>query len=187
MIYLQLIVGSEEVPGDGSILGYEGQIEIESFGWKVEAKHIPKGREEYTTAVHPKSIQFVKLVDTATPNLCKHMEAKARFATATVTMLTTGWAGQGSSHQRLVQLVLSRGYIEEVHITASESGKVVALKENLTLSYEKSEIRYFPFDAARRARTNVITRFELDPDKMNTDKKKDASVSLVKDKNWESK
>ena len=182
MIYLQLIVGSEEVPGDGSILDYEGQIEIESFSWKVEAKHDQKGEAgAYTTAVYPKSIRFSKLVDTATPNLCKHMDAKARFATATVTMLTTGWAGQGSSHQRLMQLVLSRGYIEDVNISANESGKVVALKETLTLSYEKSEIRYFPFDAARRARTNVITRFELDPDKMAKD------VSLVKDKNWESR
>ena len=80
---------------------------------------------------------------------------------ATITMLTMAWIGKGSSHQRVMQLVLSDGYIEDVSIQASESGKAVALKEKLTLSYAKSTLLYFPFDAARRARGNMTTKFEL--------------------------
>ena len=85
MIYLQLIVGSEEVWGDGTTLGYEGQIEIESFSWKIGVKHKYE-QNEWRTEVRPKSISLEKLVDSATANLCKHLSAtdeKGKFTTAT--------------------------------------------------------------------------------------------------------
>jgi hypothetical protein len=99
------------------------------------------------TEVRPKSISLEKLVDSATANLCKHLSAtdeKGKFTTATITMLTAGWVGQNSSRQRLTQLVLSSGYIEDLKLRASESGKAVALKETLTLSLRQERAPLFP-------------------------------------------
>jgi type VI protein secretion system component Hcp len=161
MIYLELIVRAEPILGDGTTPDYGGQIEIESFDWKMSAKHIYEGDDFIRTEMHPKCISLNKLVDPATPNLCKYLDERAQFSKATITMLTMAWVGKGSSHQRVMQLVLSDGYIEDLSIQASESGKAVALKEKLTLSYAKSTVLYFPFDAARRARGNMTTKFEL--------------------------
>jgi type VI protein secretion system component Hcp len=160
MIYLELIVGSEPVLGDGTARDYGGQIEIESFDWKMAAAHDYEGDDFIRTEMHPKCISLNKLVDPATPNLCRYMYDRTPFSTATITMLTMAWVAQGS-HQRIMQLTLSDGYIEELGIQASESGKAVALKEKLTLSYAKSRLLYFPFDAARRARGNMTSKFEL--------------------------
>jgi len=161
MIYLELIVRAEPILGDGTTTDYGGQIEIESFDWRMSAKHIYEGDDLIRTEMHPKCISFNKLVDPATPNLCKYMDERAQFSKATITMLTMAWIGKGSSHQRVMQLTLSDGYIEDLSIQASESGKAVGLKEKITLSYAKSTLLYFPFDAVRRARGNMTTKFEL--------------------------
>ena len=70
MIYLELIVGGNQVDGDGTAPDYGGQIEIESFDWKLKAEHIyePDGRD-MRTQVTPRHISLSKYVDPATPNV----------------------------------------------------------------------------------------------------------------------
>ena len=109
----------------------------------MSVKHKYESNDFVRTEIRPKSISFDKLVDPATPNLCKYWSAPTRrenSTTATITMLTVGWVGKNSSRQRVTQLVFQSGYIEDLKLRASESGKAVALKEKLTLSYDKSEL-----------------------------------------------
>lgn len=161
MIYLELIVGGNRVDGDGATPEYRGQIEIDSFDWKISAKSETGDGKKYSGPVMtPKRVSLNKSVDPATPNLCKHMQADTQFSRATITMLTMASDGQGSSHQKLVQLILENGYIEDVSISVSES-KWVSLTEKVTLSYAKSRLIYHLFDERRGGRGNKTSDFML--------------------------
>jgi type VI protein secretion system component Hcp len=161
MIYLELIVAAKPVAGGGTTIGYEGLIDIESFDWKIDAKHIEEPGGVVRTELAPRRIGLSKFFDPATPNLCKHLDARAQFSKATITMLGTALTVADGKPAKVMQLILSDGYIEEVSITASESSKAIALREKLTLSYATSKLIYHPMDAARLARGNKAMDFTL--------------------------
>lgn len=162
MIYLELIVAAKPVTGAGTIVGYEGQIEIESFDWKIDASHIEEPDGVVRTEITPKRINLDKFFDPATPNLCKHMNVRAQYAQATITMLSTTLKVADNKPARIMQLILSDGYIEDISIAATESGKAIALKERVTLSYARSRLIYHPMDPARLTRSNKAMDFTLE-------------------------
>ena len=161
MIYLKLVVNGKPVTGAGAIVGYEGQIEIESFTWKIKVNHTEEPNGSVRTEKLPKWIHLSKFFDPATPNLCTHMAAKTQFKTATITMLNAVSTGDRDEPTKVMQLTLKDGRIEEIGITASESGKAIALKEKLTLSYATSELNYHPMDVVRMTRGKKAMMFEL--------------------------
>ena len=161
MIYLELIVAAKPVTGDGTFIGYEEQIEIESFDWKIDASHIEEPAGVVRTELAPKRISLSKFFDPATPNLCTHLDARAQFSRATITMLGTALTVADSKPAKVMQLILSDGYIEEVSIQASESGKAIALRERLILSYATSKLIYHPMDPVRLTRGNKAMDFTL--------------------------
>jgi type VI protein secretion system component Hcp len=90
------------------------------------------------------------------------------FSTARLTMVSMVLAGAGGKTQKVMELLLSDGYVESVDLKASESNKAISIKETVTLSYTKCELMYYPPDPSDIRRTAPMT-FQLqlkDPDSM---------------------
>jgi type VI protein secretion system component Hcp len=161
MIYLKITFGNP-VKGSGTTVGYEEQIDIESFDWKVKVEQVTAaGTKEVRPKVTADAISLDKFFDASTSVLCSKMDDREQFSTATITMLTMNLAGANGQPQKLVEMILYDGYIKKLNIKASESGKSVALKETLTLTYDKLEVIYYPMDAVRQTRGSKSMPFLL--------------------------
>jgi len=162
-IFLKIVVDGNAIEGECASLGYEGQIEVESFSWQTEAKLTVNASTSsgYTAKLEQKHLKLTKVFDKASGNLYRvagQEPPRKKFSTALLTMVTMSVEG-GGKNNKILEVLLSDGHIEEVNLNASESGKTVGLRETVTLSFTKSELRYFPLNyiTGARARTAPMT------------------------------
>ena len=163
MIYLQILVSGTSVKGASTALGYEGQIVIDSFDWKLNAKHVVDDDRGYLvrTEMSAKHITLNKVFDMSTPTLCRYMNARTRFSRATITMLSMTMSDDRDQPLKMMEMVLKDGFIEDLGIHATESGKAIALKEKLSLSYDECQLVYYPVNAASMTRSSKASQFLL--------------------------
>lgn len=161
MIFLKLFVDGKPVLGEGTTEDYVGQIEVESFAWGMKAKHTEKGRDKVSVEVRPERVTLSKYFDKASTNLCVYADARKPFSTARLTFLSMVLKTSKEKPKPVMEMVFSDGYIEEVKLNASESGKSMTLKEDLSLSFRKFKLIYHPVELRRGAR-GAPTTFDLE-------------------------
>ena len=162
MIYLKLEVKGKPVVGESRLTGYENQIEIDAMTWAASAEHPGMGTNKSArTEVRPKSIRLTKVFDKSSTNLCTHMKNREPFKTATITVMSMVLDGDQGKNAEMMSIVLSDGYIESVDMSASESGKSMAVRENVTLSFRKFKLNYYPVDLQKGTRGAAKT-FDLE-------------------------
>lgn len=136
-------------------MGYEDQIEIDSFSWSTEAKITPDTKETsgYAVKLEQRHLKLTKAFDRSSGMLCKVAAAeppRKKFTSALLTMVTVSREGTEKNH-KVLQLLLEDGFIEEVSLDASEGSNAIELKETVTLSFSKSQFRYFPMSLGDQA------------------------------------
>lgn len=163
-LFLKIVVDGNPIEGESQSEGYEKQIEVESFSWQTQAtittdKSASSGHAVTLEQTH---LKLNKFFDSSTGLLCKVAATeppRKRFSTALLTMVSMSKERAQANH-RVLELLLSDGHIEEVTLNASEGGHALALRETVTLSFRKSELRYFPMShvvTGARAQTPQMT------------------------------
>ena len=163
-IYLDLRVGLNRVIGEATERFFDEQIAIESVSWEMESAHQPvqdkKDLRKVETLNRPKRVKLVKAFDRSTINLCDYMARRQLFESAKITMVKSlAWEEKPRSH---IEMMLKKGYVESVSLTASESDKSVAVKEEFTLSFSTIKILYYASPETGGQNSSAATTFQLD-------------------------
>lgn len=144
-LYLKLTVNGARIIGDSTEKHFERQIALEGMDWEFSASHEPvadsRDTRKVKTTATPKRVTLTKAFDRSTTNLCTLMAQRRPFSEAVIAMVK----GFGGDRPRtLIDVILTKGYVESVSLTASESSLSVAVKESVTLSFETLKIVYHP-------------------------------------------
>lgn len=161
MMFLKLYVKGKPVNGESEVQEYEKQIVIDSMSWDVSAAQVKGENTEAHTEVRPEHLKLTKVFDRSSSVLYKAMVEKEKFTTATVTTLTMAMAGKGDKIPKVMTMQVFDGYIESIDASASGSGKSIAVKETLTLSFKKAKLMYYPPSTSVSQRA-APTTFELE-------------------------
>lgn len=152
------ITSPKEVLGDVTIGGFTGQISIEAFSWGVQAKTIEKPNSEPKTTVEPKTLSLTKHFDRSSMVLCQMMESDKPFeATLRFVDPTTRAKGQ-SKFDSVLEIEMRGCHIENIALSADDSGKAVSVTERVTVSFEESvTFHYRSYDPSSRSRNKAMT------------------------------
>lgn len=159
------ILNPKEVLGEATIGGFSGQIAVESFSWGVEAETVEKPKSLPHTTVKPKTLSITKKFDRSSTVLCQMMDGDKPFS-ATLRFIdpTTMSKGQ-SKFDSILEISMVDCHIENISLSADDSGKSVSVTERLTLSFEKTiTFHYRSYDPTTRSRTKAMTAVVKTPD-----------------------
>ena len=151
LLFLHLVVNGQPVTGEAVMPGFKQQIELTGMSWNIKAEHKEKDDDPDTvdTTVALQQLKLEKAFDRSSTLLCRYMDKRTRFDTATITMLSATLWGADKRHLPLLTLRLKSGYVENLSLQVSPSGKSMAVKESLLLSYRASHLEYHPGDVTR--------------------------------------
>lgn len=153
------------VEGDCSIFGYEGLITLTSISWGASAE--PKAKEsDIQSPVKLKQVRLSKVYDRASTSLCNWMNSGKAFEKATLYFLDPAEASINSDEKfpAIMQMVLTKGYIDSISIKASDSKFGTAISEDLQLSFCQIELTYFPVNAKSKKRVGGFPFTSTQPD-----------------------
>ncbi len=135
--------------GDCTIPGFEGHIVLESFSWGISDS---TGGRKGTTArvLKAGTARLSKPYDRSSTALCKLMEldpAKSEFHFLRATLKFVDPASnKGTANAKLesiMEVEFTDGFVDEISVRVSEQGKMVSVKEDITLSFQTAvAVRY---------------------------------------------
>ena len=167
-LFLNLRIGLNRVFGESTERFFEDQIAIESLSWEMESSHQPvdvpkqpatKQPAKVVTLNKPKRVVLTKSFDKSTISLCDCMNKRKLYEVAKITMVKSlAWE---EKPRPLIEMTLTRGYVESVSLRASESDKSIGVKEEVTLSFSRIKMLYFPDAAVGPGKDAAATTFEL--------------------------
>ncbi len=155
LIYLNIDFGSGWVAGESTAKGYESRIEIESFGWGLKVKNRrdkDAGSTKSLTTLVPEVLKLEKFFDASSTALVKNMKDQKPFTIARLTF--ADMVLSDTAPQKIMQIVLMDGHVEDVRLSSSGSGKGMSVKETVSLSFRKIEMTYFPPGATKDVRAS---------------------------------
>lgn len=159
-IFLRIKIQGNPIRGEATTAGYEGEIEVESFSWGMSAKNsLRVDQQTASSRASYDRLSISKLYDKSSINLTRHMADRAIFDQVRLTVdHHQHAAGRGTKQANPVMFIdLADGYIEDVKLSMSEAGKSAMVKEDITLSFRKVDITYFPPSADRTKRDPAVT------------------------------
>lgn len=168
-IFLKIFIDGKPVKGESQAKGYEGQIEVESFSWSMLSKlHPQEGSKIVKVETRLKHLSFTKVYDSASGRLVTAAgilkgETRRREPVSTARFTVTSMvlsSGGSKNLSKMLEVILSDGEVEDVSLSASEGKDAISIKEEVTLSYRKSKVMYYPLDAASGNRTAPMS-FEI--------------------------
>ena len=154
LIYLDLGFGNGSVAGESTAAGYEDVIEIESFSWSLKVEHRREKDQSSAKSLPtlvPEAVKLEKFFDASSTVLVKHMKDRKAFTTAYLTF-ANAVVNERSTAQKIMQILLEDGFVEDVRLTSSSSGRGMAVKESVSLSFRKFRLTYFPVGATKNER-----------------------------------
>lgn len=183
-IFLYLDVHGRAIAGEGSTIGYEGEIEVESFSFDLGEESPAskdKAEESYRQAVYeatkdgkapPKkpvqaagnTLSITKFYDKSSTNLARYLANGARFDEARLTVDHHLISGGTKIANPAFTVTLLNGQIKDVNLSLSDSDKSAKLMETIKLSYRRIEVVYYK--SSRKDRTarsaNFVFSHDLD-------------------------
>lgn len=141
--------------GDATLVGYEGQIELETVNWGLSISHSMTDKAEVKMV--PQRLTLTKFMDKSSINLATMMNARKKFTLAGINFATMGPITNQSRAIPVMRLELDNGYVESIKIDASESGQSIQVKETVMLSFNRCTLKYYPVDVRREGRGGVQT------------------------------
>lgn len=163
LIYLNIDFGNGWVVGESTAAGFLGQIEIESFSWDMKVEH-RRDKDANSTesqgTVEPGDVTLEKFFDRSSTVLVQNMQTQTAFTVAHLVFVDMV-LGE-SEHTKVMKIVLEDGHVEDVRLSGSGSGKAMAVKESVTLSFRKIAMEYFPPGATKDARASTSVSWTYD-------------------------
>jgi len=143
-LFMKLTVSGKPIAGESSERHFEKQIVLDSLKWNTSASHEPvldkKDTKKVKTTNKPTRLTVTKAFDRSSTNLCVYVAKRQSFDEAVITMVKSmSW---DAAPRKVIEMTLTRGYVESVSMTASESESAVGVEEEVTLSFETMEIGY---------------------------------------------
>lgn len=157
-IFLKVYAGGKAITGEAETKGYEGQIEVDSFSWKLEPS-AKEGSDTKKANASTKSGQLTlnKLFDDASGELMQAAKERKPMSSARFTLTSMELLGSGGKTLKLSELVLFDGFVESVDLKANESNKAISIKETVVLSFRKFKLMYYPPDRSTGLRKAAMT------------------------------
>lgn len=163
-IFLHLEIQGGQIHGEATTGGYEGEIELESFRWGLSAKHSPKqDNRTLKPVLDYDELTITKLYDKSSINFARYLNSRAPFDVAQLIVDHHVHAAGSKKDQNPALIIdLSEGRIVSVKITISESDKGSNIKEDITLTFRKVDVLYYPTaDRTKRAAPVMFTGPQL--------------------------
>lgn len=152
-IFLHIEIAGNQIKGEATTAGYEGEIEVESFSWGMSAKNSPRVDQQTSSSrTNYDCLSISKLYDKASINLTRYMTQRTPFDHVQLTVDQHQHAGGKKKENPVMVIDLADGFIEDVKLSMSEAGKSAMIKEDITLSFRKADITYFPASPDRSKR-----------------------------------
>lgn len=132
--------------GESTAVDFDGQIEVESFGWSIDAKHKENTRDrEVNSSTTPKVLTIEKFFDSSSIRLAQYMKDAKPFKKAILRYMDgTIVEGRNRSVQPVLMITLEDGFVEDIKLSSTSAGKALAVRETVELSFKKLEIQYRP-------------------------------------------
>lgn len=159
LIFLKIHFDNKPVTGESSAVDYEQQIEVEAMTWGMNADPTKKNKGNATERpdVRLDEVRLSKHFDRASTSLCNYMSSRKKFSTARLTF-TSAVMREGKQRPRpIMELVLTDGMVEQVRLSAAESGNAITVREDVSLSFTKLRMVYYPPTAERNVRAAPAT------------------------------
>lgn len=163
-IFLHFELQGRAIHGEASTIGYEGEIEVESFTFELgeeSPKAERKAEEDYQEAKatakkdgkpKPKrkdseenTLTLTKFYDKASTNFARYLASGTHFDEALISVDHHMAAGRKKANPAMT-ILLMNGRIKSVGLDLSDSDKSSKLMETIKLSYRRIEITYFKAD-----------------------------------------
>ena len=125
------------IDGEVSVVGFEGQMELESFSWGVSNPGSFSAGAAGGGKVSVHDFSFVKLIDKASPVLMKTSCAGDRIPEVTMTLLRT----VGEKPVKYMEIKMTDCLISSYSMGGTSSGDELPL-ESLSLNFTKIEFDY---------------------------------------------
>ena len=172
-IFLHFELQGRAIHGEASTIGYEGEIELESFNFDLgeESPAAKKKAEEaHQQAVYeakkankpePKrkegsgkgagnTLTLTKFYDKSSTNFARYLASGVRFDEARISIDHHVAAGSKQANPAMT-IHLFNGQIKGVELDLSDNDKSAKLTETIKLSYRKIEIAYYKAGATDRS------------------------------------
>lgn len=162
-IFLHFELQGRAIHGEATTIGYEGEIELESFNFDIGEPSEASDRKEdeaHKQAVYeakkegkpePKrkrsggkerSVTLTKFYDKLSTNFARYLASGVLFDEARISIDHHVSAGRKKANPAMT-IYLFDGRITSVELTLADSDKSAKLTETIKLSYRKIEISYF--------------------------------------------
>ncbi|MDY0745966.1 type VI secretion system tube protein Hcp [Paucibacter sp. R3-3] len=149
------------VEGESTIAHFENQIVVDSFSWDVDAKLTREAVTTNMTAqLDAKAVSIKKRFDSASTTLRQMMTSDDPF-TATLRVLDPASRGAPDADgmakiDAMLEIKLEGCHIDKIDLSASDSGKTIALSEDVTISFTKQAgLTYRSYPKASKSRTSA--------------------------------
>jgi type VI secretion system Hcp family effector len=164
-LYMKLIVGGKPVDGESTEKHFEKRIAVDGLEWEMASSHEAldnkPGAVKVKTTNLPKRVSITKAFDRSSTNLCTYLASRKQIDEAIITMVRTAAWGDDAP-RKFIEITLTKGYVESVSMTASESGQSVGVKETVALSFNTMKIVYHRDPVAGARGEMPATTFELE-------------------------
>lgn len=170
-IFLHFELQGRAIHGEASTIGYEGEIELESFNFDLgeespgskkkaeeahqqaiyEAKKEGKPEPKRKTAGKGNTVVLTKFYDKSSTNFARYLANGLPFDEARISIDHHIAAAGRKKANPAMTIHLFNGRIKSVDLDLSDSEKSAKLTETIKLSYRKIEIVYYKTKADDRA------------------------------------
>lgn len=169
----QLIAGESEAEG------FEGQIELDSWGWELnrkEAEGSEAGDGEWAkedgSEVQPSLFSFNKRTDKSTTMMLNHLQT-GKFLTAVITMTDAARYGGKVEWNFDLVITLTKVRVCEFGIDGDVNDDSAELTEEWTFSYQEIDFSY----KASGMKGRIMTKLNRSPNAKNIKPTKTATLT----------
>ena len=184
-IFLHFELQGRAIHGEASTIGYEGEIELESFNLDLgdeSSGSREKADDEYRQAVYAakkdgkpepkkpekkedgkaKTVTLTKFYDKASTNFARYLASGSPFDEAIISIDHHVAAGRKKANPAMTIHLLD-GRITSVGLDLADSDKSAKLTETIKLSYRKLEIAYYKAGTDDRSARTFDSAFSYEP------------------------
>lgn len=157
-IFLKLTMArGNSIAGEASAAGYEGLIELDSFGFSMSAKQsLRQEAGKVRSMVDCDRVKCSKVYDVASVPLASHLNGRIKFTTAEIFVDHHLHEASAKDRNPIMVIKLSDGYIADIRLSVSEGKLASTVKEDFSLSYLNFSITYFPGTEGRERRGAAV-------------------------------
>ncbi|MBL0718393.1 type VI secretion system tube protein Hcp [Piscinibacter sp. Jin2] len=149
-IFLHIEVQGRNITGEATTLGYEGEIEVNSFDLNMDVEGTSSQTASSKRQARYGNLSVTKYYDKASVNLARSLERDALIDHLRLTVDQHHIESSQKKEQSPIMLIeLFDGRIENIDVRLSDGDKGATIEETVKFSYRRLEVTYVPLDLDR--------------------------------------